>query len=448
MIENEININGCFKMRVNFNLKNIGGSKSQIMLTTTINGERTRIYTGLLIEPQFWIKTTKTEVGERAAESVSFGRVQNEYNLKVNAELRKILGYCQEYGVEVSQNHLMTNNPLRHCKDSFEAFLKSKIRGIEANIRKNPVEFINAYIERKIKMVNKDTQRRIVCGTIYNHRNALRRLQQFCEENRLRISWELFNARLEENLTAWLMDKDYAANTIASQFSIMKVWLSEAEMEGLITDKAFHRYTTKVQDVDNIYLSEDEIQRIYNIDFSDEAIISQVDFKSSIEQTRDLFVIACWSGLRFGDWKDLSKADFTADTMTITTHKTNKTVVIPLHPMVKSIIRKYNGELPMAVDKTHALKQIRKCGELANISEEVSLARVVGGKTVIRKEPKYNFIMNHTARRAFATNMYLRGVRSISIMAITGHTTEANFLKYIKISAVEHAAIVAKAFAV
>lgn len=244
------------------------------------------------------------------------------------------------------------------------------------------------------------------------------------------------------------MDKDYAANTIASQFSIMKVWLSEAEMEGLITDKAFHRYTTKVQDVDNIYLSEDEIQRIYNIDFSDEAIISQVDFKSSIEQTRDLFVIACWSGLRFGDWKDLSKADFTADTMTITTHKTNKTVVIPLHPMVKSIIRKYNGELPMAVDKTHALKQIRKCGELANISEEVSLARVVGGKTVIRKEPKYNFIMNHTARRAFATNMYLRGVRSISIMAITGHTTEANFLKYIKISAVEHAAIVAKAFAV
>jgi len=55
--------------------------------------------------------------------------------------------------------------------------------------------------------------------------------------------------------------------------------------------------------------------------------------------------------------------------------------------------------------------------------------------------------MNHTARRAFATNMYLHNIPSISIMAITGHTTEANFLKYIKISPVEHAAIVAKAFA-
>ena len=446
MVENEISIDNSFMMRVNFNLKNIGGKRSQIMLTTTINKERVRIYTGLLIEPQFWIKTTKTEVGERANESTSFGRVQCEYNHKVNVELRKILDYCREYGVAVSQNHLSVDYPMKHSKDDFESFIKSRIRGFEAIIRKKPVEFINAYIERKIKMVNKDTQRRIVSGTIYNHRNALRRLQQFCEENRLRISWELFNARLEENLTAWLMDNDYAANTIASQFSIMKVWLTEAEVEGLITDKSFHRYTTKVQDVDNIYLSEDEIQRIYNIDFSDKAIISQVDFKSSIEQTRDLFVIACWTGLRFGDWRDLSKADLTADTMTITTSKTNKTVIIPLHPMVKNIIQKYGGKLPMAVDKTHALKQIRKCGELANINEEVSLARVIGGKTVIRREPKYNFIMNHTARRAFATNMYLKGVQTISIMAITGHTTEANFMKYIKISQAEHAAIVARAF--
>ncbi|WP_147400724.1 tyrosine-type recombinase/integrase [Bacteroides intestinalis] len=448
MIENEININGCFKMRVNFNLKNIGGSKSQIMLTTTINGERTRIYTGLLIEPQFWIKTSRTEIGERANENTSLGRVQCEYNHKINLELRKILGFCREYGVEVSQNHLAINHPMIHSKDNFETFVKSKIRGIEANIRKNPVEFINDYIQRKSKMVNKDTQRRIVSGTVYNHKNALRRLKQFCDENRLRIVWELFDARLEENFTSWMMDRGYSANTIASQYSIMKVWLTEAEIEGLIVNKAFHRYTTKTQDVDNIYLSEDEIQRIYNIDFSDEAIISQVDFKSSIEQTRDLFVIACWSGLRFGDWRDLSRADLTADTMTITTSKTNKTVVIPLHPLVKNIIQKYGGKLPMAVDKTHALKQIRKCGELANITEEVSLGRVIGGQTVIRREPKYNFIMNHTARRAFATNMYLRNVPSISIMAITGHTTEANFLKYIKISQSEHAAIVAKAFAV
>lgn len=448
MIENEININGKFMMRVNFNLKGIGGSKSQIWLTTTINGERTRIYTGLLIEPDFWIKTSRTTVGERAMESSSLGNIQNGKNQKINVELRKILGYCQKYGEEVSQNHLMTNYSMVHSRANFDEYLKARIRGIEANVRKHPIEFINAYIERKTKMVNKDTQRRIVSGTIYNHRNALRRLQNYCKDEHLGLVWELFNSRLEENFTAWMMDKDYSANTIASQYSIMKVWLTEAEIEGLITDKSFHRYTTKVQDVDNIYLTEDEIQRLQGIDFSDEAVTSQIDQKSNIEQTRDLFVVACWTGLRFGDWKDLSKADLTADMMTVPTSKTNKTVVIPLHPLVKNIIQKYGGKLPQAVDKTHTLKQIRKCGELANINEEVSLSRVVGGKTAIRREPKYNFMMNHTARRAFATNMYLRGVPSISIMAITGHTTEANFMKYIKISQSEHAAIVAKAFAV
>ena len=86
------------------------------------------------------------------------------------------------------------------------------------------------------------------------------------------------------------------------------------------------------------------------------------------------------------------------------------------------------------------------CGKFADIKEEVSLSRVIGGRTITRREPKYNFIMNHTARRTFATNMYLRGVPTISIMAITGHTTEANFLKYVKISQKEHAAIVARAF--
>lgn len=445
MIENDINIGNGFSMRINFNLKGIGGKKSQIWLSTTINKERARVYTGLLIEPQFWVKTTRSQVGERAIEGGILGKVQNDYNRKINKELQKIIGYCKEYGVKVSESNLV-DEAVKHSKRNFEDFMNCRIRGKEALVRKTPTNFVNAYIERKARMVNKDTQRTIVSGTIYNHNNALRRLVKFCEDRHCGFVWELFNSRLEENLTAWMIEKGYSANTISSQFSIMKVWLTEAELEGLITDKSFHRYATKVHDVDNIYLTEDEIRRIYDIDFSDEAVDGQIDNKSTIEVTRDLFVVACWTGLRFGDWKDLSKADLRDDVMVITTRKTNKTVTIPLHPLVKEIIRKYDGRLPTGIDKTHTLKHIRKCGELAGVNEEVSLTRVVGGKTCTRREPKFNFIMNHTARRAFATNMYLKDIQSISIMAITGHKTEANFLKYIKVSASEHAAIVAKGF--
>ncbi|MBE6274248.1 MAG: hypothetical protein E7097_10310 [Bacteroides sp.] len=446
MIENEVSINGTFRMRINFNLKGIGSQKSQIWLTTTINKERVRIYTGLLIEPEFWIKTTRKQAGERANEDSSLSRVQLNYNKGINKELKKILGYCRLYGVEVSQNHLM-NNEMEHNAKNFTNYINCKLRGVEATIRKKPADFINAYIVRKSQMVNRDTQRKIVNGTIYNHRNALKRLQKFCADKNIRLVWELFNAQFEERFTAWMMSKNYTANTIAAQYSIMKVWLSEAEIEGLITDKSFHRYTTKCHDVENIYLTEEDINKLYAIDFNDEVIKAQIDPRDHIEITRDLFIVACWTGLRYGDWKDLSEANINDNTMVVHTHKTDKTVIIPLHPMVKAIITKYGGVLPKSVDKSKTLKHIRKCAEWAGISESVSLSRVKGGQTETKNGEKHQFLMNHTARRSFATNMYLRGVPSISIMAITGHTTEANFLKYIKVDKLQHARIVAQAFA-
>ena len=446
MVENEVSVNGRFSMKINFNLKGIGSKKSQIWLTTTINKERVRIYTGLLIEPKYWIKTTRTQVGERASEDSALGNVQLKYNKGVNKGLKKILDYCHEYGVEVSQNHLM-NNGMEHNAKNFSDYINAKIRGVEVSIRKKPAEFINAYIERKSQMVNRDTQRRIVSGTIYNHHNALKRLQKFCTDKNIRLVWEIFNAQFEENFTAWMMSKNYTSNTIAAQYSIMKVWLAEAEIQGLITDKSFHRYQTKCQDAENVYLTEEEINRLYAINFEDEAVKEQIDPREQIEVTRDLFVVACWTGLRFGDWRDLSGANINNDTMVVHTHKTNTTVIIPLHPMVKAILAKYNGVLPKSVDKSKSLKHIRKCAELANINEQVSLGRVKGGQNIIRTEAKSQFLMNHTARRSFATNMYLRGVPTLSIMAITGHSTEANFLKYIKVDKLQHARIVAQAFA-
>lgn len=445
MIENEININGRFSLRVNFNLVMKKGTKSQIWLTTTINRKRVRIYTGLRIEPEYWIKTGRNQVGERAIEDGNIPAFQKKSNKELNKELRKILGYCQEYGVAVSQENLMEDG-MDFSKETFEAFLTAKLRGKEARIRKNPLDYIQDYIERKKSMTNKSTKRTLCNGTVYNHKNALKRLQMFCTAKKMGFVWELFDRKLEDRLTAWMNEKGYAANTIATQYSIMKVWLSDAEKDGLIKDPSFHQYTTKTYDVNNIYLTEDEIRRIYEIDFNSKEVQEQIGPKNNIEQTRDLFVIACWTGLRYGDWHDLSKACIVGDRMTVPTHKTNKTVIIPLHPYVKAIIEKYGGVLPQSVAKTKTNGHIKMCGKLAGIDDEVVLDRIRGGKEVLLRKHKYDFITNHTARRSFATNMYIKNTPVHSIMAITGHTTEANFMKYIKIGKEKHADILEKHF--
>ena len=442
MVENHFYIDREYSMRVNFNLKAVG-KKSQIWITTTINKQRARVFTKLLIEPQHWLKTTRTQIGEKATEDPAIGAVQLRYNKGVNKELKRILDYCREYVKTI------TEGEQDHTKENFENYLKNKINGVEADIRKNPLSFIQDYIERKKCMVNRATQRRIGKGTIYNHNNALKRLQKFCSDNRFALTWQLFDKRFEERLTLWLIEQDYSANTIATQFSIIKVWLKEAELNNIEIDKCYHSYTTKCQDVDNIYLTEDEINRIYAIDFNDETVRATLrpNPRDRIEMTRDLFVVACWTGLRLSDWGNLCNVEVRGDNLVVHTHKTNTTVLIPMHPVVKEIYAKYGNSFPKNVDKTRSLVHIRKCAEMAGINERTTLSRVKGGESIIIEGAKYQFVMNHSARRSFATNMYLKGVPSISIMAITGHTSEENFLKYIKVSKEEHARIVAQAFA-
>jgi integrase len=52
---------------------------------------------------------------------------------------------------------------------------------------------------------------------------------------------------------------------------------------------------------------------------------------------------------------------------------------------------------------------------------------------------KYNLISTHTARRSFATNLFLADVPPISIMKITGHKTERAFLSYIRMTSEQNA---------
>lgn len=52
---------------------------------------------------------------------------------------------------------------------------------------------------------------------------------------------------------------------------------------------------------------------------------------------------------------------------------------------------------------------------------------------------KWEAVSSHTARRSAATNMFKAGISSISIMKITGHKTETQFMKYIKVSKEDNA---------
>lgn len=450
MFSSVISEGETFDLRVNFNLKkisNVGGKRSQIWLSTTINGQRVRIFTKQLINPSHWVKSLRSdEGGGYAKEDMSLGRVAVKENKAINSALKRILGYCKEYCRLVSQNHLQVREDvvMSHSKDNFKGYIESKIKGDDFFANNRADVFIDNYIRQKANMTNRTTGRKISDGTLYNHKNAFNRLKSFVESEHSVLNWELFTADFETRFTSWMMSRNFTPNTIATQYSVMKVWLTKAEEKGLIEDKAFHHYSTKCYDVENIYLTEDEIKRLYDLDLSN----AEVNSQSKVEETRDLFIVGCWTGLRYSDYSHLPQIDENTNTIKVHTQKTGQTVTIPLHPFVKAIYKKYGGVLPKPIDKGKAIKNIRMCARLAGISESVQLSKVKGGKDYKCTKEKYDFIVNHTARRSFATNMYLMGTVPIkSIMSITGHRTEDNFMKYIKLDADSHAKIVAKAFA-
>ena len=108
--------------------------------------------------------------------------------------------------------------------------------------------------------------------------------------------------------------------------------------------------------------------------------------------------------------------------------------------MVSSILEKYNGVLPPVISNQKFNKHLATIAESKDengdyiINGKITKVVTRGGVQESTNIERYKLVRSHTARRSFATNLYLSGYPPINIMKITGHKTETAFLKYIKIS--------------
>ena len=115
-----------------------------------------------------------------------------------------------------------------------------------------------------------------------------------------------------------------------------------------------------------------------------------------------------------------------------------------MHPIVDEILRHYaTGVPPSQVDQT-INRHLKLLGEIAEIDDLIEVRRTEGGQTMTKRVPKYQLIKTHTARRSFCTNAYKAGMDCLDIMALSGHTTEKSFLRYIKVTQEERARRIAE----
>ncbi len=251
----------------------------------------------------------------------------------------------------------------------------------------------------------------------------------------IELSFEDINMDFYESFMNYLLTiKKFAPNTIGGHIKEIKVFMNYGLDRGYTENRGhLHRKFSKPEETaETIYLNDNDLSILYELDLSKTAYLDRV---------RDLFLIGCYTGLRFSDLSQLSQDKFIkgGTQLRVKTIKTGETVVIPLHWTVKEIVKKYNGGTPRPISNQKMNVYLKKLCNIEHFREKVVLNKTKGGLSFEQKKEKWELVTVHTARRSFATNMYLAEVPAISIMKITGHRTEKAFMKYIKITQEQNA---------
>lgn len=436
-------------MELKFTLKDTKEKQTLLYAVCYHESKRIKVSTGLKVVSETWnAKMQRCEISSRFTERV------NRASRKVNKLLDAII---EKWKWATEQGNMLWRESKRFTR---EEVIKGDLAHIISQVMKadekeeakkqiTPLDYFDKYVEEMIHKVDQRTGRYIGERTQVHHRTVLARIKAFMAEKHIKDDFSVFDERFARLFTDWAYtSKNYRQNTIPATFSVLKVWLNAAKADKLFDGEDYKKYPSKGADVDNIYLTKEEIERIYRLDIPTLIAKGEIDAKSQMEKTRDLFVIGCWTGLRRSDINRLDKAlfDIAKEEITIITEKTGEKVAIPMHPFIKELYEKYDGKFPKLTDKANTNRHLQEIGRHARIDDEIMVKENRGGKIISHIYKKYEMIKMHTARRSFATNLYLDGAPTISIMKLTGHTTEMNFLKYIKITKEENAEMMRKFF--
>jgi integrase len=232
--------------------------------------------------------------------------------------------------------------------------------------------------------------------------------------------------KLYEGFSEFLSAKMLSMNTIATRFKSIKAVMQSAFVAGLHTNETFRHFKKRMESADTIYLSEDELQRMYHLQLT-----------GHLDKARDYFLIGAYTGLRFEDWKKVTREKVVDGVLTVRSSKTGEVSTIPIHPVVSSILDKYDGVLPPLPSNQKINEYIKIVSMRAGINELVETRITKGGEREISATEKYELVTTHTARRSLATNLVLRGVSPYVVMKVTGHKSLSSFERYVRLQELE-----------
>lgn len=295
------------------------------------------------------------------------------------------------------------------------------------------------------------------------------KILEYQKESSCALELDDMTMKTRNNLIAYWQRKGLMPNAINSYMTDIRT-VAKAAFEDKFTKCDGFRHSDFVprkEEVDNIYLKPAQIRQMLELDLSSKDSIRKIlerldvseEEKSSelakcrithvraLEHVRDVFIVGCLTGQRVSDYSRIGREMITRirghEFIMLTQQKTDRKVYIPLDRRVRQIIDKYGGRLPH-VSSNEMNRLIKTVGLLLGWTWDCGFDE---RRLNPRRGRRFcDMLLSHTARRSFATNAYKAGVLLPSIQAITGHSSESQLRRYLKLDAEEKAVLAMKAF--
>jgi len=304
------------------------------------------------------------------------------------------------------------------------------------------VNFIDLYIKKsQTRKTKKNTP--VAKRTIQHYETTKRKVQSL--ENKINKRLKIIDIDLDFH-SAFLNhlrdDQHLKDSTIGGYIADIRSFCRNADNIGVkvLNDYKLSEFFSPSYETNDIYLTTKEINQIYETNIENE----------KLSNAKDWLIIGLYTGLRVSDLMKLTKKERDEEFIYKRTHKTKFPVIIPIHKHVKEILDKRNNNFPKRISDQKLNDYIKVVCEMAGITEIVEGAKICpkeieenGKKKIIHRKkdgkfPKFELVTSHTCRRSFASNLYGK-LDTLTIMNITGHKTESQFLDYIKITPKEYA---------
>lgn len=385
------------------------------------------ISTGIEIQREDW-SSKKQKIGDT---------VSTPYRNIVNSKLNNLKTFI------LDEYYKDNANGIQISRDWFKRNVYTKLGKVdneEYNAEIYYTSFIKRHIQESKNRDNRFTGNKLSLRTIQSYETTLNKLEDYENKKEIKLKIIDINLNFHTKFINYLNNQHKLnPNTIGGYIDNLKLFCRSAELKGLETniEVKSRDFYSPLKKTNDIYLNEDEINKIFHLDLSK---------SDRLSNARDWLIVGVWTGLRVSDLLKLKKSNLMGDYIHVTTFKTSTPVVIPIHNLIKKILKKRNGLFPRMISDQKFNIYIKEVCNKAKINELTQGDKIspieLNGKTLYRKVnglfPKHDLVSSHICRRSFATNLYGK-INTYSIMQITGHKTEKQFLDYIKTTSTEHA---------